>query len=264
MAVNMKFTCANSSSTGATVFDLTDTDINPGAAPTSTPRQGGFTLRNRINFSNVALTNKKLFTIASSGSAAQVGNVLRVLEVPERVQVNRVNLYAVKSETVPGSYLTGSASGLHASALATLAIGVNVEQRSKPLDDAAYDEYAHLDLQLAAQRGMPAGGQFGEIPLAKAGAAVVGGCAFEGSKVEAVDSSMTAPELARIVTQKAATGSAVEYEAPAYFPLGGYVYLGCTDVTTGNVSNSGAKADDTYAYLTGTWEVQAQCTYVPE
>ena len=262
MAVNLKFTPANSSA--ATVFNLTSTDINPEAAPTSTPRQGGFTLRNRINFTNVAAANKKLFTCASTSSAAQVGNVLRVLEVPERVQVNAVNIYAVRDETVPGSYATGSASGLHASALADLAIGIGVEQRSVPLDDASYSALTHLDLQLAAQNGMGAGAQFGQISCDKAGAAVTGGCTFTAGQVEAVDSSMTAPELGRVITQIAGTGSAIYYATPAYFPLGGYVYLGTTDVSTGNVSNSDAKAAGTYVSLTGTWEIQADCQYVPE
>jgi hypothetical protein len=71
MGTNLKFTVANSSA--STTFDLTDPSINPSAAPQSTPRQGGFTLRNRINFTNVAAANKKLFNMVSSGSAAQVG-----------------------------------------------------------------------------------------------------------------------------------------------------------------------------------------------
>ena len=43
--------------------DLTDVTVNPEAAPTSTPRQGGFTLRNRVNFANVSAANKKLWII---------------------------------------------------------------------------------------------------------------------------------------------------------------------------------------------------------
>ena len=261
MAVDLKFTVANSSA--ATIFDLTDTDINPGAAPTSTPRQGGFTLRNRINFTNVSAANKKLFTCATTSSAAQVGNVLRVLEVPERVQVNAVNIYAVKGETVPGSYATGSASGLHADALASLAIGVGVEQRSVPTSNASYSALTDLDLQLTALNGMGAGAQFGQISCDKAGAAVTGGATFTAGQVEAIDSSMTAPELGRVITQYA-IGSTMVYTSPAYFPLGGYVYLGTTDVATGNVSNSDAKAAGTYVSLTGTWEIQAVCQYVPE
>ena len=261
-SVNVKVTVANSSA--STTFDLTDPDINPSAAPTSTPRQGGFTLRNRINFTNVATANKKLFNIASTGSAAQVGNVLRVLEVPERVLVKDVQIFAVKSETIPGSYLSGSASGFHASAFASAAIGIGVEQRSKPMSSSSYAATTHLDLQLTAQDGMGAGAQFGEIPLAVAGAAVVGGCAFEGSKVEAIDSSMSAPELGRVLTEVAGTGSAIYHAAPAYFPLGGYVYLGMTNVNTGSTSNSISKCDSTSLQLTGTWEIQADCTYVPE
>lgn len=264
MAVNLKFTCANSSA--STTFDLTSTSINPDAAPTSTPRQGGFTLRNRINFSNVAAANKKLFNIASSAVAAQTGNVLRVLEVPERTMVKQVNIFAVKSETVPGSVASGSASGLHASHLASAAIGVGIEQRSKPTSSASYAATTHLDLQLAAQHGMPAGGPFGQIPLVKAGASV-DGAGFEASTVEAIDSSMTAPELGRVKTQvvNASANSAVIGAVPQYFPLGGYVYLGMTNVNTGNQSHTSAgKADSTFVSLTGTWEIQADCTYVPE
>lgn len=265
MGVNLKFTCANSSA--STTFDLTDTDINPEASATTTPRQGGFTLRNRINFTNVALANKKLFSLAASAAAAQTGNVLRVLEVPERTLVNKVDIFAVKSETVPGSYLTGSASGLHASHLASAAIGIGIEQRSKPASSASYAATSHLDLQLAAQNKMPAGGPFGQIPVLKAGAAVVGGMGFEASRVEAIDASMTAPELGRIKTDVAngSAGSALVAPQPQFFPLGGYIYLGMTDVNTGSASHtSAAKTASTYAYLTGTWDIQAQCQYCPE
>ena len=259
MGVNYKVTPANS--TAATTFDLTDPAINPSAAPTSTPRQGGFTLRNRINFTNVATANKKLFNALVGATAATVGNVLRVLEVPERTLVKDVQIFAVRDETVPGAAISKTASGLHASAFATLAIGIGVEQRSVPLDNASYSALTDLDLQLTAQEGMPAGGQFGEIPLLKAGSS----CAFESSKVEAIDSSMTAPELGRVVTEKAATGSGIKHAVPAYFPLGGYVYLGATDVTTGSVTNSSnTLANSDFVYLTGTWEIQADCTYVPE
>ena len=259
MGVNYKVTPANS--TTATTFDLTDTDLNPSAAPTSTPRQGGFTLRNRINFTNVSTANKKLFNALVGATAATVGNVLRVLEVPERTLVKDVQIFAVKDETIPGSLIVATASGLHASAFTTLAIGINAEQRSKPASSASYVATTHLDLQLAAQEGMPAGGVFGEIPLLKNGSS----CAFEASKVEAIDSSMTAPELGRVVTEKAATGSGIKHSVPTYFPLGGYVYLGATDVTTKSVTNSSnTLANSDYVYLTGTWEIQADCTYVPE
>jgi hypothetical protein len=259
MGVNYKVTPANAST--ATTFDLTDTSINPGAAPTSTPRQGGFTLRNRINFTNVALSDKKLFSSFAHATAATVGNVLRVLEVPERVLIKGVEIFAVRDETVPGSTAVLGAGGNHASTFATMAIGVNVEQRSVPLDNDSYSAITDLDLQLAAQEGMPAGGVFGEIPLLKAGSS----CTFESAHVEAIDSAMSAPELGRVLTEKAATGSVIEGGVPSYFPLGGYIYLGCTDVTTGSVTaSSNTLAASDYVYLTGVWEIQADCQYIPE
>ena len=265
MAVNLKFTCANSSA--STIFDLTSVSINPSAAPTSTPRQGGFTLRNRINWTNVATANKKLFNLPASAAAAQTGNVLRVMEVPERTLVNKVDIFGVKSETVPGAYLTGNASGLEASHLASAAIGIGIEQRSVPASSANYVALSHLDLQLGAYNAMPAGGPFGQIPCLKAGAAVVGGMGFETSVVEAIDASMTAPELGRVKTDvaNAAAGSALIAPTPQYFPLGGYIYIGMTNVDTANKSyTSAAKTASTYAYPTGTWDIQAQCQYVPE
>jgi hypothetical protein len=50
------------------VIDLTSTSTNPGAAPVTTQRQGGFTLRNRVNFSNVAAANRVLTTFASASA----------------------------------------------------------------------------------------------------------------------------------------------------------------------------------------------------
>ena len=114
---------------------------------------------------------------------------------------------------------------------------------------------------------MPAGGPFGQIPIVKAGAAVTGGGTFEASQVEKIDSSMTAPELGRIQTQvlNGSAASTITGVIPQYFPLGGYVYLGMTNVNTGSQSHTSAgKADSTYLSLTGTWEIQADCQYIPE
>jgi len=261
MAVNYKVTVDNTSA--SKTFDLTSVDINPSAAPTSTPRQGGFTLRNRINFTNVSAANRKLATF-TGGTAATSGNLLRVLQVPERVLIKDVQIFAVKGETVPGSVLVGTAGGFHASHLTTLAIGIGVEQRSKPESSSSYSAIAHLDMQLTAQDGMGAGAPFGEIALDKAGDSGVG-CTFTAGQVEAVDTSMTEPNLARVVTEVAGTGSAIYHAAPQYFPMGGYVYLGCTNVNGGSASDASAsKINSDYLTLTGTWEIQADCTYVPE
>ncbi len=59
-------------SSGAVTYDLTNISTNDIAAPIATAREGGFTMRNRINWGEVTaptLTNA-------------VMNVLKVLRVP--------------------------------------------------------------------------------------------------------------------------------------------------------------------------------------
>lgn len=260
MAVNYAITPKNSSA--SYVKDLTSTSINPDAAPTSTPRQGGFTLRNRVDFSKVALANRKLFTL-TGGTAATAGNVLRVLEVPARTLVKNVEIFAVKDKTIPGTAVSLTAGGLHASHLASLVITVGAEQRSKPTSSASYNALSHIDIQGTAQRSLAAGGQFGAIALKKAGSS----CAFSSNLVEKIDSSMTAPELGRVITDQKAAGSAYMNAYPGYFPLGGYVYVaaGPHGTGTGNQSDASAsKVNSDYVALSGVWEFQADCTYVPE
>jgi hypothetical protein len=254
--------------------DHTDPDVNPEAAPTSTPRQGGFTLRNRINFTNVSAANKTLFAI-TKGTAATAGKVFRVLEVPERVVVNDVKVFAVRDETVPGlKMMTASsaasgvtASGLGNSHLATLVLGVNAEQRSKPTSASSYADASHLDLLTGAQDGMVALCAFGNIPtLVSASGTNLVDVTLSAAKVEAVGSSMTAPELGMMVTKAAGTGSAVYDHSPQYFPLGGYVYVGAvspSSVTGSDSSGAGTFTGDNLQF-TGTWDFQAQCQYIPE
>jgi hypothetical protein len=256
MGTNYKVTAKNSASYA---IDLTDTDVNPEAAPTSTPRQGGFTLRNRVNFTNVATANKTLATF-TGGTAATSGYTLRFLEVPERTLVKDVQVFAVKGETVPGHSASLTSGGFHASHLASLAVGISVEQRSKPESSASYVEASHMDLQLAAQSSMAAGGQFGNIGLK----AIASSLAFDASLIAAVDSSLAAPELS-VLKKRQTVGSTALEGVQAYFPYGGYIVVHHTDVATGSQSDaSTSKIDSDYTYLTGTWEMQADCMYIPE
>lgn len=252
--------------------DLTSTDINPSAAPTSTPRQGGFTLRNRINFTNVGAANKKIASITKA-TAATSGYVLRVLEVPERTLVRDVQVFAVKDETIPGVQMvdkSGSAgvtaSGLGSGHLASLVIGINAEQRSKPASSSSYAAASHLDLLTGAQQGLTAGCCFGNIATATTSSGSnLSQVAFSSSVVEKIDSSMTAPELGKVVTAATGSGSAYYEAVPQYFPLGGYVYLAAGHgIATGSDSDGAGSFTGDNIQLTGTWELQADCTYVPE
>ena len=83
----------------ATTYNLTSVATNVNAAPEATPREGGFTMRNRINFANVTaptLTNK-------------VMNTLRLLKVPNRTVVTGIYLIAPKG-TAGVTHATNSKS----------------------------------------------------------------------------------------------------------------------------------------------------------
>lgn len=246
---------------GSTI-DLTSTDVNPDAAPQSTPRQGGFTLRNRVNFANISAANKQLTKFASASSASQVANILQVIEVPNRTLVKSVNVFGIKSQTAPATSVSFTASGLNASHLASAVIGLNPQLWSKPASTSRVAA-SHLDALTTAQDTRLAGAAFGAIPLQKAGDS----CAFEANKVEKIDSSMTAAQLGRVLTEQTGAGSAVYGAKEVYFPYGGYVYmaLGPYNVATGSASvSSASKANSDTISLAGVWEFQAECMYVPE
>lgn len=249
---------------GSTV-DLTSTSVNPEAAPTSTPRQGGFTLRNRVNFTNITTANKTTFTIASQSSAAQAANVFRVLEVPYRTVVNDVKIFAVKSETIPGHTLTDSTeSSAGSSFLKSAVIGLDGELRTKPESSASYAAASHIKIHATAINSAAAGGNFGVIPLQNKAALGV----FEASKVLAVDNSLSTAAKAirgRVLTEQTVAGSGVAAAgAPMYFPLGGYVYMALGPYNTATGSAGSSTNNSATATLTGTWDFQANCQYVPE
>lgn len=247
-------------------IDLTSTSVNPDAAPTSTPRQGGFTLRNRVNFTNVSTSNKTTFTLASQSSASShAAHVFRVLEVPERTVVNDVKIFAVKSATIPGHTLTDSTfSSAGSSFLKSAIIGLDGELRTKPTSSASYAASSHLKIHATAINGAAAGGALGKIPLQNASASGV----FEASHVLAVDNSLSTAAKAirgRVLTEQAVTGSGiVTAGAPMYFPLGGYVYMALGPYNTATGSAGSSTDNSATATLTGTWDFQADCQYVPE
>lgn len=96
-------------SAGATTYDLTSVSTNPGAAPIATAREGGFTMRNRINWGDVTaptLTNV-------------VMNVLKILKVPVRTVVEDIFLICPQ-----GADATTHAIGASAVASKTVSSGV--------------------------------------------------------------------------------------------------------------------------------------------
>jgi hypothetical protein len=261
MAVNFKLNIGS----GVNI-DLTDPDVNPQAAPTSTPRQGGFTLRNRVNFANVSAANKQAFKInATPSSASQDANVLRVLEVPERTLITDFDVFAIKSATIPGFGPQGSQPATPGgSMLASAIIGFDAELNVKPTSSASYAAASHLLPLFVTQNGGGKGATLGQIAIQNYTAS----WAFEANQVVAVDSMMSTAANAirgRVLTERAVTGSGVVgASAKLYFPLGGYVYMALGPDSTALGSAGSSTAASTIGEFTGTWDFQAQCQYVPE
>jgi hypothetical protein len=243
----------------ASAVDLTSISVNADAAPVSTPRQGGFTLRNRVNFANVATANKTTFTMATQSSASShQASLFYVLEVPNRTLVKRVNAFAVESQAIPAHTLTASTfSSAGASFLKSAILGINAVVWSKP-SSGTRTAASHLDILSAATHGMTAGAYFGNVALQNAS----NSAAFEASQVEKVDASMTEPHFGAVQTQEAV--ASMQGPQGLYFPHGGYVTmaLGPYNVATGSAGSS--TDNSATATLAGVWEFIGDCLYVPE
>ena len=257
--LNFKFTTSSGE-----IIDLTSTGVNPDAAPESTPRQGGFTIRNRWNSNNLSAANKRTFgpMTASVAAAAKSANIIKVLKVPARTLVKApIQVFAVASETIPGHATAGAATKASLnSAGAAGVLGFTGYAYSKPDKSAAV---RHIATTIKGQTVL-AGCALGGVPVTKFDSH---GGGFESGLVEAVDASMTAPALAQV---NAGVNAASTKYTPAelYFPYGGYVTLtlGPNDTALGAMASSkgASQAKGLYGYLTGTWEVMADCSYIPE
>lgn len=287
MAKEIKFT------TLGTVVDLTDVTVNPDAAPTSTPRQGGFTLRNRINFTNVSAANKLMWTVTDATPTTETTVPFRILEVPERVYVKELTVYAVKDASVPTINLTGAqANNLDVKdsdfSLFTLSFGA--QRNKKPTSNASYVEASHLvdlttvNAEQNAIGGAKGGNVFGTLalngeltdPLSPVSASdpnVLFVDAFQtvdasiGNPLEPMGTS----KKIRNVSANGSSGAAIgQQEDGEYFPYGGYVKMQLgpwnTSMASGYSSISGIFSSPSQASmsLAGTWEIQAVCQYIPE
>ena len=260
--LNFKFTAT----TGETI-DLTDPSVNPDAAPTATPREGGFVLRNRWNCDNLSAANKQTFgpMSASVTASATSANIIRVLKVPPRTLVKGpIHVYAVASETIPGHVTTGAATTASLnSAGAAGQLGFTIQNyKDASLTAASMVRFVGTSVNgNTVLAGQPLGG----IPIQKFDASVAG--IFEASIVEKIDGSMTAPTLGR-VNLAGNAASTITVPTELYSPYGGYITmtLGPNATALGVMASSkgAAQAKGLYGSLSGSWEVQADCMYVPE
>lgn len=257
--------------TGETI-DLTSTTVNPDAAPTATPREGGFVLRNRWNCDNLSTANKQTFGpfSASVTASATSANIIRIMRVPKRTILQApVHVVAVESQTIPGHACLGANTKADLdSAMAAAVLGFSVH---------AYNDNSQTAASIKYHTAATFGGSstnvacvLGAIPIAKADSHGMG---FEASLVEKIDTSMTLPWLGMVNQTGLIGGDGDLYPSPkranrVYLPYGGYVTmaLGPYGIATGAMKNStgAAAAKGLYGYLTGTWDVSIPATYVPE
>lgn len=258
---NFKFT-----TTSGNVIDLTSTAVNPDAAPAATPRQSGFTIRNRWNCNNLATANKRTFEAMDASTTASFtkANILKVLKVPRRTVVKApVRVFAVEGETIPGHSVLGAATKADLNSAGAAGILGFTAYAYNDASQTAASLKRHVATG-AYGNTVVAGCPLGGVPIQKFDS--LNG-AFEASLVEAVDTSMTAPWLGKV---NAAPNAASQKFVPCelYFPYGGFVTmsLGPNNVALGAMASSkgAASATGMYGLLSGTWEVEANCEYIPE
>lgn len=291
MAVTAKFT------TLGTALDMTDTDVNPDAAPTATPRQGGFILRNRINFGNVSVANKTMWTVSDATPATDTTVPLKLLEVPERVYVKDLTVFAVKDQDPPALFINGaqaSNADINDSDLDTMTMGFGATRNKKPTSDASYAAASHLvtlttvNGEQKAGIGTVAGDVFGNMKIIGAASDPLNPEVASQPNLlfvdpfQKIDSSLGNPlepmGTAKVVRNQgadftadaAAAETLIQQEDGEYFPYGGYVHMKLGPWNTSMASKisdaTGYYSSTTAAvvYPTGVWEVQANCMYVPE
>jgi len=244
--------------TGSLV-DLTSVSVNPDAAPETTPRQGGFTLRNRFGAGLADLLSTSAVTGASSAIA---DNPVAVLNVPARTLVTGLHLFSVPGETAPD-------------------ITASVASSSSISSDGDYDFslkfYAQPITKIATSSGVKTNtyqsqatitGTLGQILLDEAkSAANAMNQTITGSQpivVSAEASTTTTPHLGHLEIVDAPGSSngrdAGSYFIPRYFPHGGRINM----VLSSTVKDSDAFMQNVSVTNAGVWEIKATAEYVPE
>jgi hypothetical protein len=200
--------------------------------------------------------------VQTTSTAAAVTTVrpFYVLKVPARTMVRDVSIFSVHGETVPGAqgYYSSSAS----SAANTAS---DIKSITLTLNGAAWKKATQASLATYVNG-------FGEIDLAAVGGTATGGT-IAGSVLAVIssasDSKISTPTNAGVVMEKtmgSMANAATSFRYPMYFPHGGYVALRY-EPTASSLSSNSATADTRLVLhshrLSGVWEFQAQCNYVP-
>lgn len=247
-----------------TVVDLTDPAVNPKAAAMSTPRQGGFTLRNRFDCSDgwspATFAASDIAAIKSTNAAAVTMTPFFILDVPARTMVRDVGFYAVAEQTAPEHSFTHSSAAASMSAndlkSADLAVYAVAWKKDNGTSVATYVELADMDL--TAVGASTKGGS-------------ITGSYMAGLSSSASSNKISTPTNAGMIMQHTMASmapAATSFPKPAYFPHGGRIALMIANGLDTSISDSTSGGDTKLkgfaGALAGQWEVQANCNYIPE
>jgi len=261
--------------THASAINLTDPTVNTMAAPVSTPRQGGFTIRNRWDCAKQTTAQNKSFTkfAACSASNSEASTLFYVIEVPKRTLVKDVNVFAVDSATIPNHGVSGAASAAKLNsvgAAAQVCFNARMFQKASQTTSSMDDTWqaaseVNYSYDTASIKSSVLGCIFGGLPLAKFDSS--GGALDTLNLFEKIDTKISVPNMAGQHPVWMDAAVAQEPNHPVYFPYGGYVTMaiGADGRSTGDsASSSGTGCSSCVGAFSGVWEVQANCQYVPE
>jgi len=184
-----------------TTFNMQDESINGQAAPVSTPRQGGFTLRNRIDFAD----SKVVAAGANVAALANVANVFRILEVPARTNIRRLTFTSLPGKAIMAGVPTTASYGAVASA--TFGVGVHMVKN-------ASGSYGTADVDAFADHALT-------NSTAAFPATMVSKAASTPDTWAQTQSDLTAPLV------------------PMASPYGGFITMGIINATGGSSASSG-------------------------
>lgn len=253
----------NVSTTAASDIDLTAIATNPDVWPVATPRAGGFTLRNRINASNLATAATYLLDPADfdSGTAATVTQRMRILEVPKRTIVRHVSIQSVPGQTAPDTAFA-SVSNVNASFASGLDLQIGAAHWKETGQSTLKYQTAYTDDLTGITASGASGAVFGQAPMTKATGVTVA----LPSKVS-TSSSTPWKGIWNVGFPKAlqASGSVNAFGGGEVFPYGGYVtmHMGPDSQATSSVAEA-ASSDSVNLVISGVWDIVAICDYIPE
>ena len=215
--------------------NLQSITVNPVAAPIATPREGGFTLRNRVNFSSVNSSADQLIgTIASN---AATGTNWQVLQVPKRTILHQLVLTGVP----------GSSAAAHAYDYDTAVGSANASTGNSAKFEFGAVAYKDAS-QTAGSVVADSDGLMASIAVTKKTGAISSafGQAVGSTPLSMAVNHTTSDQLEGIT-----------------FPYGGFVTMNLKAGATA-IKSYTSSAAITGGTLTGVMEAQAYCTYLPE